>query len=601
MPENPFDILMRYEGTTPKGMPPNAMYKDSRGYLTGPYGVKVDPVITQYLQAKGYKGPYQHGYAEVPDNIWKLWRGQRYNQNQLAVQKLLKEQGVAGLPQDANHVLTRMAYQMGPQGVAKFKNTWTSLAGWLKRPTQAGIQPILDEMGNSKWAKSDSPARAAEEIGRFGQSLGALVPRQQVTQAATGLPKEGADSKMTETAKLPERSETLERGPHGMWHDTVAAELGGAAAAGATALAYYAMARRNGHPNPAEALIPGAKMGLLLGSIPYVAGAMVGSMSGYPSTGHMNKLEESDWPSYLIPGRAGYRSGKRVRYLLEIARRNRDELQKMSKPKISDMPTTEAVLSPLTGGVAKEASDDTGQLLAGGALIGGLLAGGVASLAMLSKLRQVKGRGSVLTKAELRDIGAPPAIPQKIQPGLDNAYFEPPPYSPDIPIIGAEREPDESKSQYANRLKYGRLVYGGGFRKPGIMFHEAGHAAIDQLPVYHPANIMQRMRHPLFTIPARIGSVLGGAAIGAELGPGFGTIAGGLGGAALGAITSMPTLWSEYGASSRAMDRLDKAKISDKQKEENKALLRRAWMTYAVGATAVPALAGIAMSFAGRR
>ena len=146
------------------------------------------------------------------------------------------------------------------------------------------------------------------------------------------------------------RSLTLQRGPAGMWHDTVAAETGGAVVASLTALAFYLKAKQAGDPNPSAHLWPGVKLGLLLGSVPYVTGAMVGSMSGYPSTQHMNEMEKRDWPSWLIPGRAGYRSGKRVRYLIEVAKRNQGAMDRLNKPVESDMPGAEAMLRPLTEG-----------------------------------------------------------------------------------------------------------------------------------------------------------------------------------------------------------------------------------------------------------
>lgn len=141
-------------------------------------------------------------------------------------------------------------------------------------------------------------------------------------------------------------SESLNRGPSGMWHDTVGAELSGAVLAGATALAYYAAARRRGDKEPHKALIPGIKMGLVLGAVPYIGGALLGSMSGYPSTSYMNKLESNDWPSYVLPGRAGYRSGKRVRYLIEVARRNQDTLKKLKTPETPEMSGVETLMHP---------------------------------------------------------------------------------------------------------------------------------------------------------------------------------------------------------------------------------------------------------------
>lgn len=125
---------------------------------------------------------------------------------------------------------------------------------------------------------------------------------------------------------------TLKRGPAGLWHDTIGAELSGATIAGLTTLAFYLNGRSKGDPEPFKNYaIPGFKVGLMLGAAPYTAGAMVGSMTGHPSTHQMDTMESRDWPSYLIPGRGGYRSGKRIRYLLELARKNKRELDKAHK------------------------------------------------------------------------------------------------------------------------------------------------------------------------------------------------------------------------------------------------------------------------------
>lgn len=129
-----------------------------------------------------------------------------------------------------------------------------------------------------------------------------------------------------------DKSLTLKRGPAGLWHDTIGAELSGSVIAATTALAFYLYGKHKGDPNPgANYAWPGIKTGMLLGALPYTAGAMVGSMTGHPSTSEMDTMEARDWPSYLVPGRGGYRSGKRIRYLLELARKNKEELDKAHK------------------------------------------------------------------------------------------------------------------------------------------------------------------------------------------------------------------------------------------------------------------------------
>ena len=60
---------------------------------------------------------------------------------------------VADLPQEAQHIIYEMCYQMGISGVSKFKKT---LLFFESREFRMAAKEMLD----SKWARTDSPERA---------------------------------------------------------------------------------------------------------------------------------------------------------------------------------------------------------------------------------------------------------------------------------------------------------------------------------------------------------------------------------------------------------------------------------------------------------
>jgi lysozyme len=68
---------------------------------------------------------------------------------------ITKLEWVAEQPQEIQNVLVEMAYQMGVNGLLKFKNT-------LKYCEARDYKNMAMEMLNSHWAKIDTPARAKE-------------------------------------------------------------------------------------------------------------------------------------------------------------------------------------------------------------------------------------------------------------------------------------------------------------------------------------------------------------------------------------------------------------------------------------------------------
>ena len=74
-----------------------------------------------------------------------------------------KEPFYLELPQKAQEVIANMAYQMGVNGVLKFKKMWKALKN-------GDFQKAADEMLDSRWAKQ-TPNRA-RELAEIMRSLG---------------------------------------------------------------------------------------------------------------------------------------------------------------------------------------------------------------------------------------------------------------------------------------------------------------------------------------------------------------------------------------------------------------------------------------------
>ena len=85
---------------------------------------------------------------------------QDWNKAGTGASKIIKESKLEALPRKAKSVIQEMVYQMGEEGVRKFKNT-------IKLLQKGEFDKAADGMLNSKWAKKDSPERAkilAEDI-----------------------------------------------------------------------------------------------------------------------------------------------------------------------------------------------------------------------------------------------------------------------------------------------------------------------------------------------------------------------------------------------------------------------------------------------------
>jgi len=125
------DSIKQHEGFD--GKP----YRDTEGFLTIGYGTKL---------------PISRAEAELLLN------------NRLEILKaelVQKEPMLLNLPIEKQEVLFEMAYQMGVNGVLKFKRMWKALENFDY--IQAAV-----EMLDSKWAKQ-TPNRAEELAKKMGE------------------------------------------------------------------------------------------------------------------------------------------------------------------------------------------------------------------------------------------------------------------------------------------------------------------------------------------------------------------------------------------------------------------------------------------------
>lgn len=135
--------------------------------------------------------------------------------------------------------------------------------------------------------------------------------------------------------------------------------------------------------------------------------------------------------------------------------------------------------------------------------------------------------------------------------------------------------------------RWGAILYGKQYGRPGIIGHEMGHATIHHAPWYSPSRFNQNWLRPLgdtagtILAPAAAG-VVGVMSRNPLLGLGVGTGAGLLFGA--------PTLFNEWQASARAKNYLKALKQTPEDNEHDRKTLDKAWNTYLTNAV-VPGLA----------
>jgi lysozyme len=105
-------------------------YRDTEGYLTIGYGTKLP--ITQYEAGLLLK-------SRLDDTIKTM---------------INHRPDVLNLPEDKQYIIYEMAYQIGVQGVLKFKKMWKALE-------REDFKEASNQMLDSKWA-IQTPNRAGE-------------------------------------------------------------------------------------------------------------------------------------------------------------------------------------------------------------------------------------------------------------------------------------------------------------------------------------------------------------------------------------------------------------------------------------------------------
>lgn len=135
-------------------------YLCSNGYPTIGIGQRLGPKCTPDELVERYQFTVSPDVASAwcSDHVTEVIARMRENQEISAALIACNE------PRRA--VLTSMAYQMGVAGLDNFKNT-------LKAIQEKNWRLAADEMMNSKWARYDSPKRAARHSAQM--LLGAWI------------------------------------------------------------------------------------------------------------------------------------------------------------------------------------------------------------------------------------------------------------------------------------------------------------------------------------------------------------------------------------------------------------------------------------------
>ena len=133
--------------------------------------MNLDRVIESLKQEEGFDGmPYKDtlgiptiGYGTklpLTEEEAELLLKHRLDKKILEISE--KEPFFLDLPQKAQEVIANMAYQLGVEGVLKFKKMWAALK-------KGDYQKAADEMLDSKWA-TQTPNRAK----RLAEIMGSL-------------------------------------------------------------------------------------------------------------------------------------------------------------------------------------------------------------------------------------------------------------------------------------------------------------------------------------------------------------------------------------------------------------------------------------------
>jgi lysozyme len=161
---------------------PTAVAAPSSTQLGAVTGTQTTEARTVSDRIKNEEGLRLEAYTDPGDGSWRIgygtesFEGERITEEEAesrhtaalgegaqGVQRLLGEYGIEELDQPMEDALVQMAYQMGEGGLGKFDKMF----GALQRGDRS---TAVDEMGRSKWARQDTPARAARVIGELSSA-----------------------------------------------------------------------------------------------------------------------------------------------------------------------------------------------------------------------------------------------------------------------------------------------------------------------------------------------------------------------------------------------------------------------------------------------
>jgi hypothetical protein len=250
-------------------------------------------------------------------------------------------------------------------------------------------------------------------------------------------------------------------------------------------------------------------------------------------------------------------------------------------------------------GIHKAAELDDHRLIMGGGLLAGLpVAMGIQALAAHRLNKTLKETKKITRPKQTipqiyKEVGIDPRMPTVKVKNLDNAFYANPGeqsaelHKPEI------RKMLRDKKMRERFNRQGLIAYDPEFATPGILAHEAGHAEMrTEKPWYHPSRINQSVLRPVGAALSAPAGLLAGLALSRE-----GILPAAGGALAASSLLAAPTLINEWQASNRARNYISDSNLPIEQRAKNRRGLRRAWLTYLTGMTALPALAGAGMGF----
>jgi lysozyme len=126
-------------------------YKDSKGIPTLGYGTKLPLSIYEINTFRVTLDENKKAHIDI-ENAEDLLN---YRLNTMIIDIQKKKPIVNELSSERQNVIYNMCYQMGVEGVLKFKKMWLALE-------KGDYEEASKEMLDSKWAREDSPKRAKE-------------------------------------------------------------------------------------------------------------------------------------------------------------------------------------------------------------------------------------------------------------------------------------------------------------------------------------------------------------------------------------------------------------------------------------------------------